>query len=165
MVEETLDFPARQPDTPCPRRCSIPILAFSHTPGLDVLSSNGMAEPLRVPPYVPAVPSSGESRWAEPRNGMAEPLRVPPYVPAPSSGDPCRVEPRSGFHRSVPPVVSTGEAMTRAGRRSDLPLTGGRIPGTAGAPALRLERVLRSTSAPRQLRNPPAPVMLVRYPG
>jgi hypothetical protein len=93
--------------------------------------------------------------------GMAEPLRVPPYVPAvPSSGEPRRVEPRSGFHHSAPPDDSTGEAMTRVGLRGDLPLT-----GCAGTPALRLEQDPRTTSAPRRLRIPPPLGMRLKYPG
>ena len=52
--------------------------------------------------------------------------------------------------------LTPGEAMTRGVSRSAVPLTGGRIPGYAGVPALRLERVLCSTAAsrhtsPRQL--------------
>jgi hypothetical protein len=143
MVEQALDFSAYQPDAAYPRYCSTPIRTVSRSPGLAVRSRSGMAEPLRVPPYVPAVPSSGEPCRVEPRGGMAEPLRVPPYVPAvlssgepcrveprggmveplcvppyvpaaPSSGEPCRVEPRSGFHRSVPAVA--GEAISRSPR-------------------------------------------------
>ncbi len=53
--------------------------------------------------------------------------------------------------RGAPPRsggdLTPGGAKTRGGIRSDLPPTGGRIPGYAGAPALRLERVLHSRAA------------------
>ena len=77
--------------------------------------------------------------------------------------------------------LTPGEAMNSGGIRSDSPLTGGRIPGCAGAPALRLERVFRSRSAssrtcPRQLLHAllyllrpcsraPASRILVQYAG
>ncbi len=62
--------------------------------------------------------------------------------------------------RGAPPRsggdLTPGEAKTRGGIRSDIPPTGCRIPGYAGAPALCLERVFRSRASsghtsPRQL--------------
>jgi len=178
-------------ETLCTRRCSIPIPAVSRSTGLarcrdvhvprdacmeaggratqEQFAGAGEGETAKRSRGWPGqyrerpVPSSDSCGCIASRcvTGMAEPLRVPPYVPAvPSSGEPRRVEPRSGFHRPV-----TGEAMTRVGLRSDLPLTSGRIPGGAGAPALRFEGDPRSTSAPRRRRIPPPLGMLVKYPG
>jgi hypothetical protein len=53
--------------------------------------------------------------------------------------------------------LTPGVAMTRGGSRSDITPTGGRIPGYAGAPALRLERILRSSTAP--VHTSPVPVI------
>ncbi len=61
--------------------------------------------------------------------------------------------------------LTPGEAMTRAEIRSDRPPAGGRIPGYAGAPARRLERVLRSRAALTNTNPAPAPVILVRNAG
>ena len=38
--------------------------------GIDSRGGSGVAEPLRVPPYVPTVPSSGRLRRVEPRSGF-----------------------------------------------------------------------------------------------
>jgi hypothetical protein len=61
--------------------------------------------------------------------------------------------------------LTPAEAMTRSGSRSDVPPTGGRIPGCAGGPALRLERVRRSRTAPRHTSPAPASRIPVRYAG
>ncbi len=55
-----------------------------------------------------------------------------------------------------------GEVTTRGRGRSDIPPTGGRIPGCAGAPALRLEWVLRSRTASKHPSPAPAPGIPVR---
>ena len=52
--------------------------------------------------------------------------------------------------------LTPGEATTRGGSRSDIPPAGGRIPGCAEAPALRLERVFPSRAASRH--TSPAPM-------
>jgi hypothetical protein len=71
--------------------------------------------------------------------------------------------------RGAPPRsrgdLTPGEAMTRGGLRSDVPLTGARIPACAGAPALRLERVLRSRAALGHASPAPASGIPVRNAG
>jgi len=61
--------------------------------------------------------------------------------------------------------LTPGEAMTRSGSRSDVPPTGGRIPGCAGGPALRLERVRRSRTASKHTSPAPASGIPVRNAG
>ena len=61
--------------------------------------------------------------------------------------------------------LTPGEATTRDGRRSDVPPTGGRIPGCAGGPALRLARVFRSRTACKHTSPAPASGIPVRNAG
>ena len=117
MAREKPVFSERGTEAACTRRCSIPIPAVSRAPGLAMYRdvqvpqkagegetakrSSGWPGPCRER-HVRSNDSYGciDSRGG---SGVAEPLRVPPYVPAvPSSGKSRRVEPRSGFHRSVP---------------------------------------------------------------
>jgi len=108
--------------TGCTGGMPIPALAGSRAPGL-AMSRDGQV-PREAGSREQPVHSRGSYGCIASRGGRGAPLR--------SSGD-------------LPP----GEALPRGASRSAVPLTGGRIPGYAGAPAQRLERVLRSTAAPR----------------
>ncbi len=132
--------------TPRHRAAPIPALTGSHAPVLAMyrdVQVVALAHPC-ASRHSDSCPSSRETGSRE--------------RPVHSSGSYGYIASRGG--RGAPPRsggdLTPGGAKTRGGIRSDIPPTGGRIPGYAGAPALRLERVFRSRAAsghtsPRQL--------------
>jgi hypothetical protein len=112
------------------------------------------------------LPHAGSGAWRPLPRLAFGPVSRPPLA-LHSRGSYGYIASRGG--RGAPPHsggdLTSGEAMTRGGVRSAVPLTGGRIPGCAGAPALRLERVRHSRAASGHTSPAPVSRILVRNPG
>jgi hypothetical protein len=187
MAEETPDFSECRTETPCSRCRAISIPVVSRSPGparyRDVpvpreadreIGGRTVQGPL--PRQDKVKPGSGrETGLGHAGSGLFPPVTA---TVVSLRGTEAGWRNRSAFRPACPPYPhranravwhrvagSTGAAMPHGGLRNALPLPGGRIPGVAGVPALRLERVFRSIPAPRRLGIPPAPGMLVRNPG
>jgi hypothetical protein len=136
-------------------------LVLARAPDLESAAPTETGRAAAVPPV-----HGGPGAWrALPRLAFG-PVSRPPLALHSRDSHRC-IASRGG--RGAPPRsggdLTPGEAMTRGGLRSDIPLTGGRIPGCAGAPALRLERVLRSRAAHGHASPAPASGIPVSNPG
>ena len=150
-------------ETGCFQDRPIPALACSRARA-PALESAAMTETGRADAVTPHSVDAGAWR-SLPRLAFG-PVSRPPLV-LHSSGSYGCIASRGG---SGAPArsggdLTPGEATTRDGRRSDVSPTGGRIPGCAGGPALRLARVFHSRTASNHTSPAPASAIPVRNAG
>ena len=165
-VTERIEFTMRiviERETACSQGAPIPALAGSRARA-PALESAAMTETGRADAVTPHSAQAGA--WRSLPRLASGPVSRPPLVLRSSGSYGC-IASRGG---SGAPArsggdLTPGEATTRDGRRSDVPPTGGRIPGCAGGPALRLARVFRSRTACKHTSPAPASGIPVRNAG